>query len=256
MNCAAFEAYLNSRLDERLPLALNGQAEVHLQECAACQQLYRGFEALCHHLAASAGDDHSPPVDFSQRVLHAFANSSAVEWTLSDSEQPAVARAYRSSASALSADARRVARRLARRSAFLAWAASAALLLAAIVPMAQPVAQVRRDLPARPATDVAAAPLEAARPIGQLAADAKEHYLDLARYTGDNLSDALAIIRPATPAAGESQAAPSLAFMGNLTTGFRPLTQSTTPAVRLLMRAWPAADQPHETAEPPQKESQ
>lgn len=245
MQCREFENRLNEVLDERGRPELDMLLASHAHHCESCGQMLARYELVCE--AATSLPLPKLPADFSQRVVseylrqaHSAVDSSAIElaasrrrlqWSVS-----LVALAAVLLIAILPLLARRQGGPLASGNGALAMASrggKAPRDVAKTVPVS-----VAADSAAtghgQQSTDPSAVPSDAASFSGQ--------YADLAKTTGRGLSAAVLSL----PGVGGSLAGSDSAFeqpvwMTPVADGLRPVTDSMSDALHVLMRVIPSS---------------
>lgn len=214
MKCDAFETRMNDILDARGAIENDVQLAEHAATCGECRsslaahvQLIRAVQQLSYP---------QPSADLAERAL--------AEW-----RRPTVSVAMDSG--------RRVA-------AWYAWAAAAALLLAAWPMIAWWSSSSTVDV-----AQVAPSPAELASadaapvvPLDQLLRDASDKFEKLAGQTGEPQSQAVRPVPPPQFAAASVdpavQALTTVSWMQEVSDGLKPITNSTTEAFSFLLQAF------------------
>jgi len=220
MNCEQFELRWNDLLDSRDRDRADPELQEHLRQCVDCRGMAAAQEAILEAIAAWPRPEPSP--DLTERVLTQVHASPSFQ--------------------------RGTALKIA------AALATAAAIMVACWPALFSTKKEMASRPRRPAqptmVDLASQPRDAeanisAPPIGLLAQEASARYQDLARETRDwsdlsqwvpEIGVSLSVNEPS----GTSEAGTD--WVGDVTTGLEPLTQSTSATLRSLLQALPGAD--------------
>jgi len=96
MECSEFEAILQDRLDQRLPLPLGDDARAHLRQCFACEQDYQFFQQLAqltqHPTSETRGGTARPAITVDPNLDHVIGRCVAALDPDLDSEDSAAGR--------------------------------------------------------------------------------------------------------------------------------------------------------------------